>query len=151
MPGPIRGVFFYLYLILDIFSRKIVAWEVHARESAEHAADLVCKAVWAEGCLTRPLVLHADNGSPMKGATMKATLERLSVIASYSRPRVSDDNPFSEALFRTCKYMSMLIEISSEVLDENSPVVGAVTGLLEARPGAVLAACRGVGPVGAAA
>src|SRR4051794_9808881 len=102
MPGPIRGVFFYLYLILDIFSSKIVAWEVHARGSAEHAADLACKAVWAEGCLTRPLVLHADNGSPMKGATMKATLERLGVIASYSRPRVSDDNPFSEALFRTC-------------------------------------------------
>jgi putative transposase len=104
MPGPIRGVFFYLYLILDIFSRKIVGWEVHERESAEHAAELVRKAVWAEGCLTRPLVLHADNGSPMKGATMKATLERLGVIASYSRPRVSDDNPFSEALFRTCKY-----------------------------------------------
>ncbi len=104
MPGPIRGTFFYLYLILDIFSRKIVGWEVQERESAEHAADLACKAVWAEGCLTRPLVLHADNGSPMKGATMKATLERLGVIASYSRPRVSDDNPFSEALFRTCKY-----------------------------------------------
>ncbi len=104
MPGPIRGVFFYLYLILDIFSRKIVGWEVHTRESAEHAANLVCQAVWAEGCITRPLVLHADNGSPMKGATMKATLERLGVIASYSRPRVSDDNPFSEALFRTCKY-----------------------------------------------
>ena len=104
MPGPIRGGFFYLYLILDIYSRKIVGWEVHERESAEHAADLVRRAVWAEGCLTRPLVLHADNGSPMKGATMKATLERLGVIASYSRPRVSDDNPFSEALFRTCKY-----------------------------------------------
>jgi hypothetical protein len=104
MPGPIRGVFFYLYLILDIYSRKIVGWEVHEREGAELAADLVRKAVWAEGCLTRPLVLHADNGSPMKGATMKATLERLGVIASYSRPRVSDDNPFSEALFRTCKY-----------------------------------------------
>jgi putative transposase len=104
MPGPIRGVFFYLYLILDIFSRKIVGWEVQERESAEHAADLVRKAVWAEGCVLRPLVLHADNGSPMKGATMKATLERLGVIASYSRPRVSDDNPFSEALFRTCKY-----------------------------------------------
>jgi len=104
MPGPIRGGFFYLYLILDIYSRKIVGWEVQERESAELAADLVRKAVWAEGCLTRPLVLHADNGSPMKGATMKATLERLGVIASYSRPRVSDDNPFSEALFRTCKY-----------------------------------------------
>jgi putative transposase len=104
MPGPIRGVFFYLYLILDLYSRKIVGWEVHERESAELAADLVCKAVWAEGCLTRPLVLHADNGSPMKGATMTATLERLGIIASYSRPRVSDDNPFPEALFRTCKY-----------------------------------------------
>ena len=104
MPGPIRGVFFYLYLFLDILSRKVVGWEVYERESAEHAADLVCRAVWAEGCLTRPLVLHADNGSPMKGATMKATLERLGVTASYSRPRVSDDNPFSEALFRTCKY-----------------------------------------------
>jgi putative transposase len=104
MPGPVRGAFFYLYLILDIFSRKIVAWEVHERESGDLAAELVRKAVWAEGCLTRPLVLHADNGSPMKGATMKATLERLGIIASYSRPRVSDDNPFSEALFRTCKY-----------------------------------------------
>ena len=90
MPGPIRGGFFYLYLILDIYSRKIVGWEVHQREGAELAAELVRKAVWAEGCFTRPLVLHADNGSPMKGATMKATLERLGVIASYSRPRVSD-------------------------------------------------------------
>jgi transposase InsO family protein len=104
MPGPIQGGFFYLYLILDIYSRKIVGWEVHEREAAELAAELVRKAVWAEGCHTHPLVLHADNGSPMKGATMKATLERLGVIASYSRPRVSDDNPFSEALFRTCKY-----------------------------------------------
>ncbi len=64
-------------------SRKIVGWEVHEREGAELAAELVRQAVWAEGCLTRPLVLHADNGSPMKGATMKATLERLGVIASY--------------------------------------------------------------------
>ncbi|SDE66184.1 Transposase InsO and inactivated derivatives [Belnapia rosea] len=104
MPGPIRGGFFYLYLILDIFSRKIVGWEVHEREAAELASEVVRRAVWAEGCLTRPLVLHADNGSPMKGATMKATLERLGIIASYSRPRVADDNPFSEALFRTCKY-----------------------------------------------
>ena len=104
MPGPIIGAFFYLYLILDIYSRKIVGWEVHERESADLAASLVQRAVWAEGCTTRPLVLHADNGSPMKGATMKATLEKLGITASYSRPRVSNDNPFSEALFRTCKY-----------------------------------------------
>ena len=105
LPGPIAGAFFYLYLIVDIFSRKIVGWEVHDRETADFAAGLLRRAVWAEQCLTRPLVLHADNGSPMKGATMKVTMERLGVIASFSRPRVSNDNPFSEALFRTCKHV----------------------------------------------
>ena len=104
MPGPVAGMFFYLYLIVDIYSRKIVGWEVHERESAELAAMLIRKAVLAEGCALRPLVLHADNGSPMKGATMKTTMEKLGIIASYSRPRVSNDNPFSEALLRTCKY-----------------------------------------------
>jgi putative transposase len=104
LPGPILGSFFYLYLIVDIFSRKIVGWEVHKRETADFAAGVLERAVRAEQCLARPLVLHADNGSPMKGATMKVTMERLGVIASFSRPRVSNDNPFSEALFRTCKY-----------------------------------------------
>lgn len=104
MPGSVAGMFFYLYLIVDIFSRKIVGWEVHKRESADLAAMLIRKAVLAEGCHLRPLVLHADNGSPMKGATMKVTMEKLGITASYSRPRVSNDNPFSEALFRTCKY-----------------------------------------------
>lgn len=85
-------------------SRKIVGWEVHEREGAELAAVLIRQAVLAEGCTLRPLVLHADNGSPMKGATMKTTMEKLGITASYSRPRVSNDNPFSEALFRTCKY-----------------------------------------------
>lgn len=104
LPGPIAGTFFYLYLIVDIWSRKIVGWEVHERETAEFAAGVLERAVWAEKCLTSPLVLHADNGSPMKGATMKVTMERLGIIASFSRPRVSNDNPFSEALFRTSKY-----------------------------------------------
>jgi transposase InsO family protein len=97
-------MFFYLYLIVDIFSRKIVGWEVHDCESSDLAAVLIRQTVLAEGCLMRPLVLHADNGSPMKGATMKVTMEKLGITASYSRPRVSNDNPFSEALFRTCKY-----------------------------------------------
>lgn len=105
LPGPVLGLFYYLYLIEDIFSRKIVGWEVHVREGAELAALLLERAVWAEGCLTSPLALHADNGSAMKGATMKTTMERLGVIPSFSRPRVSNDNPFSEALFRTCKYV----------------------------------------------
>jgi hypothetical protein len=66
---------------------------VHERESADLAAILIRQAVLAEGCLMPPLVLHADNGSPMKGATMKVTMEKLGITASYSRPRVSNDNP----------------------------------------------------------
>ena len=104
LPGPVRGLFFYLYLILDLYSRKIVGWEVHERECAAHASDLVQRAVLAAGCTDRPLVLHADNGSAQKGSLLMATLERLGVTPSYSRPRVSDDNAFAETLFRTLKY-----------------------------------------------
>ena len=101
---PVRGQFVYLYLVMDIWSRKVVGWAVHEAEAAEHAARLV-----GEICRQRQLdpagiVLHADNGGPMKGATMVATLERLGVLPSFSRPGVSNDNPFSEALFRTLKY-----------------------------------------------
>lgn len=103
--GPARGLFFYLYLILDLYSRKIVGWEVHERESAALGADLVERAVLAEGCINQPLVLHSDNGSPMKGATMLETLRWLEVEPSFSRPRVSNDNAYSEAVFRTCKYV----------------------------------------------
>jgi len=104
LPGPAKGLFFYLYLIVDVYSRKIVGWEVYEEELAEHASELVRRAVWAEGCVDRPLVLHSDNGSPMKASTFRVTLDKLGVTPSYSRPRVSNDNPFSEALFRTCKY-----------------------------------------------
>ena len=104
LPAPIRGMFFYLYMIMDVYSRKIVAWEVHAMESSELAATLIHKALLSEGCVLDPPVLHADNGGPQKGFTMKAKLEALGVTPSYSRPRVSNDNPYSESLFRTCKY-----------------------------------------------
>ncbi len=104
MRSAVRGVFYYLYLVLDVFSRKIVAAEVHAEESSETAASLVEWACEREGVQPDALVLHADNGGPMKGATMLATLQRLGVVASFSRPAVSDDNPFAEALFRTMKY-----------------------------------------------
>lgn len=100
----IRGAFYRLYLVLDIYSRKIVAWEVHENESAEQAGVLVRRACLAEGIHQAGLVLHADNGGPMKGATMLATLQKLGVVASFSRPSVSDDNPYSESLFRTLKY-----------------------------------------------
>lgn len=100
----IRGAFYRLYLVLDVFSRKIVGWEVHENESADHASVLIRKACLAEGICADGLVLHADNGGPMKGATMLATLQKLGVVPSFSRPSVSDDNPYSESLFRTLKY-----------------------------------------------
>lgn len=104
MPSRVRGRFWYLYLIEDIYSRKIVGWEVHEKETGELAADLIQRAVMAEQCFRQPLILHADNGSPMKSQTMRVKLEELGISASYSRPRVSNDNPFSESLFRTLKY-----------------------------------------------
>lgn len=100
----IAGMFFRLYLVMDIYSRKIVGWEIHENESAEHASRLIRKACLAEGIGKHGLVLHADNGSPMKGATMLATLQRLGVVPSFSRPSVSNDNPYSESLFGTMKY-----------------------------------------------
>ena len=104
LPGPIRGQFHFLYLILDLYSRKIVGWEVHEVENSVHARDLVERTVWREGILDPPRVLHGDNGSPLKGATVQALLGRLGITASFSRPRVSDDNAYAEALFRTLKY-----------------------------------------------
>lgn len=102
--SPVRGMFYYLYLIVDLYSRKIVAWSVHEEESAELASALAREACYLEGVQHSNVVLHSDNGAPMKGATMLCTLHALGVVASFSRPSVSDDNPFSEALFRTLKY-----------------------------------------------
>jgi transposase InsO family protein len=100
----VRGLFFYLYLILDVYSRKIIGWEVYAEESAEYAACTFRKSYLREGIAGQPLVLHSDNGSPMKGATMLGTLQKLGVMPSFSRPSVSNDNPYSEAMFKTLKY-----------------------------------------------
>jgi transposase InsO family protein len=101
---PVRGVFAYLYLMLDVWSRKVVGWAVHDVESADCAAALFLALCRAQRLDPAGIVLHADNGGPMKGATMVATLERLGVLASFSRPGVSNDNAYSEALFRTLKY-----------------------------------------------
>lgn len=104
LASSILGAFYRLYLVLDVFSRKIVGWEVHEKELADHASVLIRKACLLEGVREDGLVLHADNGGPMKGATMLATLQQLGVVPSFSRPSVSDDTPYSESLFRTLKY-----------------------------------------------
>lgn len=102
--GPVRGTFFFLYLVLDVWSRKVVGWAVHEREDMDLAAGLIRRTARAENIDIDTLTLHSDNGGPMKGSTLLATLQSLGIVASFTRPRVCDDNPFSEALFRTLKY-----------------------------------------------
>ncbi len=104
LPAAVKGQFYYLYMITDIYSRKIVGWEVHERQSDELSSQLVKRAWLSEGVSGKEIVLHSDNGSPMKGATMLSTLQHLGIIPSFSRPSVSNDNPYSEALFKTLKY-----------------------------------------------
>lgn len=99
-----KGTYYYLVMILDIFSRKVVGWAVFHGESAHNARTVLERAVLAEGTVNQPLVLHADNGSPFKGATLLEKMHDLGIVPSFSRPRVGNDNPYSEALFRTCKY-----------------------------------------------
>ena len=104
LPSMVKGVFFYLYLVMDVYSRKIVGWQVYEEELSVLAADLLFDICQRENIQRGQVTLHSDNGGPMKGATMLATLQELGVIPSFSRPSVSNDNPYSEALFRTLKY-----------------------------------------------
>ncbi len=104
LPTQVKGIFLYLYLVMDIYSRKIVGWQVHEEESSILASSLMIDICQREGVVPDQVTLHSDNGSPMKGATMLATLQELGVVPSFSRPSVSNDNPYSESLFRTLKY-----------------------------------------------
>ena len=103
--GPAKGMFYYLYLFSDLYDRSIVGWEVYEEQNAELASHVIERICLAQKKLTAtPLVLHSDNGSPMKGATMLATLYHLGITPSRSRPRVSNDNPYAESLFKTLKF-----------------------------------------------
>ena len=116
LKSSVAGWFYRLYMLIDIYSRKIVGWEVHETESAEFAAHLINIACLAEGTCQTALVLHSDNGGPMKGATMLAKLQWLGIIPSFSRPSVSNDNPYSESLFKTLRYTPTYPEKSFESL-----------------------------------
>jgi len=118
LPSLVKGQFYYLYMFEDIFSRKIVGYEVHEKECGQRAAELVQRCMLREQCFNTKLVLHSDNGAPMKSLTMKAKLEELGVQSSYSRPRVSNDNPFSEALFKTLKYCAQWPSSGFKSLDD---------------------------------
>lgn len=98
----VRGAYFYLYLFMDIFSRAIMGWEIHDSENGAASSALfakLCAEHQAQG-----VTLHSDNGGPMRSSHMLATLQKLGVVASFSRPSVSNDNPYSESLFKTLKY-----------------------------------------------
>lgn len=106
LPAQVAGRWFFLYLIMDLYSRKIVGFEVHANDDSAHATHLLKRTALAEGihAMGNKPVLHGDNGATLKATTVLAMLNWLGVKASYSRPRVSDDNAFVESLFRTAKY-----------------------------------------------
>lgn len=103
LPTTVRGRHYYLYLFLDIFSRAVVGWAVYENELSDLAADLLRDICSRQKIQPGQLVLHSDNGNPMKGASMLATLQQLGVVRSLSRPAVSNDNPYSESQFRTLK------------------------------------------------
>jgi transposase InsO family protein len=103
LKGPWRGTYFDLYAMIDIFSRKAIHWEVHLTETGELAGEFIENAVIANGG-ARPGYIHADNGTSMTSKTVADLLTDLKITRSHSRPHVSNDNPYSEANFKTLKY-----------------------------------------------
>jgi len=102
--GPVRGVFYYLYAMIDIYSRKVVAWMLTKREGEDLASEFIRAACEREGIQPGQLTIHSDRGPSMKSLTVKDLYKWLGVERSLGRPTVSDDNPYSEALFKTVKY-----------------------------------------------
>ena len=129
LPTQVRGSFFYLCLFVDLFSRKVVGWQVYDCESAELASGLLQDICARQGIAAGRLVVHSDNGVPMKGETMLAIMQRLGVAPSRSRPSMSNDNPYSESLFRTLKYRpAMPVKPFECLLQARRWVTDLVTG-----------------------
>lgn len=104
LPGPYKGIVYCLYVILDLFSRYVVSWTIEDSESTSAAKRLVQHAVDNQGVVPQQLVIHADRGAPMTSKGLYALFDNLGVTGSHSRPRVSNDNAFSESHFKTVKY-----------------------------------------------
>ena len=104
LKGPAKWTYFHLYVILDIFSRFVVGWLIAPRESADLAQQLIAQTVARHDITPGTLTLHADRGASMRSKPVTALLADLDVIKSHSRPYTSDDNPYSEAHFKTMKY-----------------------------------------------
>lgn len=117
LPSTVRGQFYYLYLIEDIYSRKIVGYEVYDKEAGDLAARLLERTLLIENAIGAGVVLHSDNGAAMKSQTLRMKAYELGVLTSYSRPRVSNDNPFAESVFRTVKYAPSFPEYGFDSLE----------------------------------
>lgn len=104
LPSVVRGQFFFLYVFLDIWSRKILGWGVHEEQCGKFASELLEALCDELNVSSDGIVLHSDNGKSMKGSSMLSSMQWLGIVPSFSRPGVSDDNPFIESLFRTMKY-----------------------------------------------
>ena len=102
--GPGKGIYYYLYVILDIYSRYVVGWMIAKRQTAVLAEQLIAETCTNQGIEPGQLTIHADNGSPMVANPIVILLADLGVTKSHSRPHTSDDNPYSEAQFKTLKY-----------------------------------------------
>ena len=125
----VKGAFYCLFMVLELWTRKIVGFEVHQAERASYAAQLVSSATSREGVVAGGLVLHSDNGSPMKGATILAKLQELGIAESFSRPSVSNDKPFSESLFRAANYRA---EFPTRPFEGRDMVKSCGSNLIEA-------------------
>jgi transposase InsO family protein len=105
--ATVRGTWLYHYLVIDAWGRKVVGWDVVEREDPVITKELVSRACLRERiskCRKQPLILHADNVDAMRAATLESRLEKLGVLRSFSRPRVSNDNQYTGSLFRTVTY-----------------------------------------------
>lgn len=118
LPSRVRGQFFYLYMVEDLYSRFGVHWEVFSEENSEHTCRVIEQSMWREKCLLKPPVLHRDNGSVLKSQTVNAKIQMLGLTSSHSRPRVSNDNAYIESMFRTLKYCPRWPSEGFESLEE---------------------------------
>lgn len=125
LPGPIKGKYFDAYVMIDIYSRYIVGCAVHASESAVLAAEMMTTTFALHGT---PQVVHADRGTSMTSKTVAAMLSDLEITRSHSRPRVSNDNPFSEGWFKTLKYAPVFPERFASLGDARAFMADFVDG-----------------------
>lgn len=124
LKGPAKWTYYYLYVILDIFSRYVVGWMVAHRESAELAKKLIKNSIQKQNILPGQLTIHADRGPSMKSNDVAQLMADLGVTKTHSRPYVSDDNPFSESQFKTMKYRPEFPDRFGSIQDARSFCIG---------------------------